>query len=104
MKSIPYLTGKLYQKGGNVLMQQVNIKFNNVEQAVKFVDIINKFEVNFDLGSGNRVVDAKSILGILALDLSEPLQLRYDSSDTRIIEKIAPFISKKPADQILFNV
>ena len=85
-------------------MQQVDIRFNNVEQAVKFVDIIDKFEINFDLGSGNRIVDAKSILGILALGLSEPLQLRYDSSDATILEKIAPFISEKPANKIMYNI
>lgn len=73
-------------------MQQVNVKFNNVNQIRQFVDIIDKFDSSFDLGEGRRTVDAKSILGVMALDLTQPLKLRYDSEDTAIREKLAPFI------------
>lgn len=74
------------------MLQQVNVKFNNVEQIRQFVSVIDKFDTSFDLGSGRRVVDAKSILGVMALDLSEPLRLRYHSNDGEIEEKIAPFV------------
>lgn len=73
-------------------MQQVNVKFNSVNQIRQFVDIIDKFDLSFDLGEGRRTVDAKSILGVMALDLTRPLQLRYDSDDERIREKLTPFI------------
>lgn len=73
-------------------MQQVHVKFNNVEQIQQFVNMIDKFDTNFDLGAGRRIVDAKSILGIMALDLSGPLRLRYYSNDANIKEKIAPFL------------
>lgn len=73
-------------------MQQVNVKFKDVKQVEQFVRIIEKFETHFDLGSGQRVVNAKSILGVFALDLSKPLSLRYSSKDTVIIDKIQPFI------------
>lgn len=73
-------------------MQQVNVKFNNVNQIRQFVDIIDKFDSSFDLGAGQRIVDAKSILGVMALDLTGPVRLRYDSEDETIREKIAPFI------------
>lgn len=79
-------------KGGNDFMQQVNVKFNNVNQIRQFVDIIDKFDSTFDLGEGRRTVDAKSILGVMALDLTRPLRLRYDSEDAGIREKLAPFI------------
>ena len=74
-------------------MRQVSVKVNDVEQIRKFVNVIDKFDVNFDLGAGQRVVDAKSILGVMALDLSQPQLLRYDSDDERIEEKISPFLS-----------
>lgn len=74
-------------------MQQINIKFSDVEQIKQFVNIVDQFEVDFDLGSGRKIVDAKSILGVLALDFSEPLQLRYDSQDEKILERLAPFLS-----------
>ncbi|MDO4322278.1 MAG: HPr family phosphocarrier protein [Lachnospiraceae bacterium] len=73
-------------------MQQVYVKFNSADQVSQFVNQIDRFDVDFDLGSGRRTVDAKSIMGILALDLSQPLQLRYDSEDSRIRERISPFL------------
>ncbi|RKI86186.1 HPr family phosphocarrier protein [bacterium 0.1xD8-71] len=73
-------------------MQQVHVKFNDVNQVRKFVDVIDKIDLCFNLGEGRRIVDAKSILGVLALDLTRPLRLSYDSDDEGIREKLAPFI------------
>lgn len=76
-------------------MQQVSVKFNNVKQVEQFVKIIENFEAHFDLGSEQRVVNAKSILGVFALDLSKPLSLSFSSKDTFIIDKIEPFIYRE---------
>ncbi|MDE6984965.1 MAG: HPr family phosphocarrier protein [Lachnospiraceae bacterium] len=73
-------------------MQQVHIQFNDVEQVRQFVNSIDKVDASFDLGSGRRIVDAKSILGVMALDLSGPLQLRCHSDDKGIADIIAPFL------------
>ena len=73
-------------------MHQVNVKFNNVEQIKQFVNIIDKSESRFDLGSGQKIGNAKSILGVMALDFSKPLQLRFDSMDSRIMEMLSPFL------------
>ncbi len=73
-------------------MQQVHVKFNDVNQVRRFVDVIDKIDLSFNLGEGLRIVDAKSILGVLALDLTRPLRLSYDSDDEGIREKLAPFI------------
>ena len=73
-------------------MQQVPTTFSNVEQVRQFVNSIDKVDASFDLGSGRRIVDAKSILGVMALDLSGPLQLRYHSDDKAIEDIIAPFV------------
>lgn len=74
-------------------MQQVYVKFNNAEQVRNFVNVIDTMETDFNLGSGRRVVDAKSLLGVFALDLSQPQLLRYESDDTQIYEKISPFLA-----------
>ena len=74
-------------------MQQVYVKFNNVEQVTNFINIIDKIDINFDLGLGNRTVDAKSVIGVFGLDLTKPQLLRYDSDDHRIMEKITPFLA-----------
>lgn len=81
-------------------MQQVYVKFDNVEQIRNFVNTIDRIEGNFDMGSGRRVVDAKSILGVAALDLTQPQRLCYDSDDIRIMEKLKPFLYQ---DNIIGN-
>ncbi len=73
-------------------MQQVYVKFNSVEQVRNFINLIDRFDGDFDLGSGRRVVDAKSIIGVLALDLTQPQMLRYNSDDGEIREKLRPFL------------
>lgn len=73
-------------------MQQVHVKFDDVDQIRQFVNTVNKFDASFDLGSGSRIVDAKSILGVLALDLSEPVRLRYYPHNEMIEQKIAPYV------------
>ena len=73
-------------------MQQVQVKFNDVNQVRQFVNVIDKIDLSFNLGEGRRVVDAKSILGVMALDLTRPVRLSSDSDDEGIREKLAPFI------------
>ena len=74
-------------------MQQVYVKFNNVEQVTSFINIIDKIDGNFDMGRENRTVDAKSVIGVFCLDLQEPQLLSYESDDCQIIEKITPFLA-----------
>lgn len=71
------------------------VKFNNVDQVRKFINVIDTLDAQFDIGSGQRVVDAKSLLGVMSLDFSEPLCLRCHSEDSTIREKIKPFLYKK---------
>lgn len=44
-----------------------------------FVNAASKCDFDIDVASNNRYyIDAKSILGVLALDLSKPLTVSYD--------------------------
>ncbi|MDO4306129.1 MAG: HPr family phosphocarrier protein [Eubacteriales bacterium] len=74
-------------------MQQVYVQFEDVEQVRKFISIIEKMDGDFDLGSGSRTVDAKSVIGVFGLDLTKPQMLTYDSDDKCILEKITPFLA-----------
>ena len=76
-------------------MKKMHVKFDSVEQVKLFVDEINKLEANFELGSGGRIVDPKSILGVLTLDLTQPHELRWDSDNLKTINSIQPFLYKK---------
>ena len=73
-------------------MKQVFVKFDDVDQVRSFVNVVNSVEANFELGSGRRIVDPKSILGVFALDLARPQKLVCDSDDSEMLEKIGPFL------------
>lgn len=80
---------KLYQRTQRRIeeMRTYNVMLKDVESIKKFVNIITKFENNFDLTSGKYVVDAKSILGIFSLDLSKTLQLHVFGDKIDKVEK-----------------
>ena len=60
-------------------MKTVTVSLNSIEKVKSFVKDITQYENDFDLVSGRNLIDAKSIMGILALDLSKPLQLNIHS-------------------------
>ena len=73
-------------------MHTVQVNLNSVEKVRAFVNSVNTFDSEFDLVSGRFVIDAKSIMGILSLDLSKPITLNIYSDDTAIIESLKPFL------------
>ena len=75
-------------------MKTVTVLIDTVDKVKEFVNIITKFEADFDLVSGRYVIDAKSIMGIFSLDLSKRLELiiHTEEKDDVIIEALNPFI------------
>ena len=62
-------------------MKTVTINLGSIDKVKSFVNDITKFDSDFDLVSGRYVIDAKSIMGIFAFDLSKPLQLNIHAND-----------------------
>ena len=56
-------------------MTTVNISLDSIDKVKSFVNTLTKFDCDFDLVSGRYVIDAKSIMGIFSLDLSQPITL-----------------------------
>ncbi|MFT3982983.1 MAG: HPr family phosphocarrier protein [Lachnospiraceae bacterium] len=56
-------------------MVELHVKLNTDEEINRFVFINNSIHYDTDLVCGKKVVDAKSMLGILSLDLSNVLTL-----------------------------
>ena len=54
---------------------KMRVKLSSPEDIRKFVEIASRYKQDMELMLGRYVVDAKSILGILSLDLSKPLDL-----------------------------
>ena len=74
-------------------MKSVEISLNSIDKVKSFVNEIAKFDSDFDLVSGRYVIDAKSIMGIFSLDLSNPIQLVAHTDDaTKFLDEIKEFI------------
>lgn len=62
------------------------ICLNSIEKVKQFVNLISKYDGDFDLISGRYVIDAKSIMGIFSLDLSKPLTLNiHDDNSAQLL-------------------
>lgn len=75
-------------------MTKVNVNLKTVKEAAQFVSALNDEPGEFDLSCGQVVVDGKSILGVLSLDISRPLLLSIYEKEERILEKLNHFLIK----------
>ena len=74
-------------------MKSVLVRLSLVENVNKFVNIVSHYPFEMDLRAGRHVVDAKSILGILSLDLSRPITLEiYSENCDDLLKEIQPFL------------
>ena len=62
-------------------MKSVQISLKMASSVKDFVNVVSKYPYDIDLRNGRYVVDAKSILGIFSLDLSQPLTVEIYSDD-----------------------
>lgn len=77
-------------------MTSVQISLNSIDKVKSFVNILAKYDYDFDLVSGRYVIDAKSIMGIFSLDLSKPIDLHIqtDQDIDEILATLEPYIIK----------
>lgn len=75
-------------------MKTIQIKLSLAENVKDFVSIINRYPFDVDLRSGRYVVDAKSILGIFSLDLSQVITMEiYEENCDELLEQMKPFLA-----------
>lgn len=70
------------------------INIDSMEKVQSFVKIINEYNGRFDLISGCSRVNAKSVMGIFSLDISQPLDLNIynDEYADFILKAISSYI------------
>ena len=74
-------------------MKKVNIKFDTIVQIQNFVNSMSCYASDVDLISGSRTVDAKSIIGVFSLDISNPITLQVSGKDEdAVIEYVKDMI------------
>lgn len=73
-------------------MKSIKISLELAKTVKEFVAITQDYPFEILLKSGKYIVDAKSILGIFSLDLSQPITVEaYDDNCDELIEKLKKF-------------
>lgn len=73
-------------------MKHVMVKFEQADQIINFVRIINRYVYDADVKCGSRVVDAKSVVGVLSLAKSKTVELILHTDEcNELLEELAPF-------------
>ncbi len=64
-------------------MYSSTIMINNIDTAREFVDKMSKFmDTEITLKSGNYSIDGHSIIGIISLDITKPIEVIADGNVT----------------------
>lgn len=73
-------------------METKQIKLNSPEEVIEFVSIAEQCDFDIDIYYNRVIVDAKSLLGVMSLDISKNLFLSYHGYNGKfeqIIKKYA---------------
>ncbi|MCI8837570.1 MAG: HPr family phosphocarrier protein [Hungatella sp.] len=76
-------------------MKQKRIFLPTIEDAKKFVEAASKCDFEIDIFYNRIIIDAKSILGVLSLDLTRVLTVEYNGEN----EEFEAFLEKKSASR-----
>lgn len=73
-------------------MKHMMVKFDQADQIINFVRIINRYTYDADVKCGSRVVDAKSVVGVLSLAKSRTVEVIIHTDECQgLLEELAPF-------------
>lgn len=61
-------------------MEHTFITFQNTQQIVEFVNMVSKLDCDVDVKYGSRIVDAKSILGVISLASFKRVEVIFHSA------------------------
>lgn len=60
-------------------MEHKFITFQNTQQIIQFVNLVSKLDFDVDVKYGSRIVDAKSILGVISLASCKTVEVIFHS-------------------------
>ncbi len=69
--------------------KKIKIKLKSPERIKDFIKTVEKFKSDIDIITNRAVIDAKSIIGIFALDLNDDIYIRIISDDIAECRKFA---------------
>ena len=74
-------------------MMKLTLKLNSLDDVKRFIGITSRYEGELSLENGRYSVDAKSILGVFSMDLSQPVQLVCKQENEKLKEELRDFIA-----------
>lgn len=84
-------------------MKKMLISLRDVDEALKFNEKVNSFPCDFDLEVSRNYIDAKSLMALLALDLTNVMRL-YVYADGELLREVegslAAYIVHKPSVKV----
>lgn len=66
----------------------------NITDVDRFCRDVNTFKADINAGEGNRVIDPKSILSIMTLDLLKKIRVEIITDDEYEIERFKELLNK----------
>lgn len=75
------------------MMDKIMIKVDNIDDILLFNKTMSQFNGEAKLVKGKYRCDAKSLMGLLAIDTSEPTIVEFDLNDrAELLNLVKPFI------------
>ena len=72
---------------------KLTLKLKDMNEVKRFVDITSQYSEDMALVHGRYVVDAKSILDIISMDLNQPVELVCDHVNDNLVNDLKDFLA-----------
>lgn len=72
---------------------KLTVMLKDMDEVKRFVDITSQYGEDMALVHGRYVVDAKSILGIISMDLNQPIELVCDHVNDNLKADLKEFLA-----------
>ena len=76
------------------MKNEFKIKLSTADDVFDFIDTVAVFYNDIDLIDGSNIIDAKSLVGVCALDRNKILKVKILTDDIEAIEEFSCFIER----------
>ena len=73
-------------------MITVQVLLNNIDSVNRFVAKVGEKDYEVDLALGKYLVNAKSMMGVLSLDLTKPVTVQAETDDESLLNELKEYI------------
>ncbi len=74
-----------------MMMSERKIRLSQMKEVKEFVSVAGKCDFDIDVYYNRITIDAKSIMGVLSLDLSQVLTVKYGGKDAQLEDVLSKY-------------